>query len=58
LRRGSATQRFPARSSSASGCSAEVEEIVEAEPLGGLELKGFAKPVAAFAVASAVPVGT
>jgi adenylate cyclase len=34
---------------------AEVEEIVEAEPLGALELKGFGKPVEAFAVTSAVP---
>jgi len=36
----------------------EVEELVEAQPLGGLELKGFGKPVEAFAVAGAVPVGT
>jgi len=34
---------------------AEVEEIVEAKPLGALELKGFGKPVEAFAVTSAVP---
>jgi class 3 adenylate cyclase/CheY-like chemotaxis protein len=34
---------------------AEVEEIVEATPLGALELKGFGKPVEAFAVTSAVP---
>ncbi len=36
---------------------AEVEELVEAQPLGRLELKGFGKPVEAFAVTSAVPVG-
>jgi class 3 adenylate cyclase len=36
---------------------AEVEELVEAEPLGKLELKGFGKPVEAFAVTAAVPVG-
>ncbi len=35
---------------------AEVEEIVEATPLGALELKGFGKPVEAFAVGSLVPV--
>jgi adenylate cyclase len=35
---------------------AEVEEVVEATPIGALELKGFAKPVEAFAVTSAVPV--
>jgi class 3 adenylate cyclase/CheY-like chemotaxis protein len=35
---------------------AEVEEIVEATPLGALALKGFGKPVEAFAVTSAVPV--
>jgi class 3 adenylate cyclase len=35
---------------------AEVEEIVEATPLGPLELKGFGKPVEAFAVGSLVPV--
>jgi class 3 adenylate cyclase len=34
----------------------EVEEIVEATPLGALELKGFGKPVEAFAVGSLVPV--
>lgn len=34
---------------------AEVEEIVEAEPLGRLELKGFGKPVEAFAVSEAAP---
>ena len=34
----------------------EVEEIVEATPIGALELKGFGKPVEAFAVTSAVPV--
>jgi adenylate cyclase len=32
---------------------AEVEQIVEAEPLGRLELKGFGKPVEAFAVSEA-----
>lgn len=37
---------------------AEVEELVEAQPLGALQLKGFGKPVEAFAVASAVPVGS
>jgi hypothetical protein len=31
---------------------AEVEEIVEATPLGALALKGFGKPVEAFAVNS------
>jgi adenylate cyclase len=36
---------------------AEVEEVVEAKPLGALQLKGFGKPVEAFAVAAAVPVG-
>ena len=36
---------------------AEVETIVEAEPLGALELKGFGKPVEAFAVTAAVPIG-
>jgi class 3 adenylate cyclase len=35
---------------------AEVEEIVEATPVGALELKGFGKPVEAFAVTSALPV--
>jgi DNA-binding response OmpR family regulator len=35
---------------------AEVEEIVEATPIGALELKGFARPVEAFAVTSALPV--
>jgi adenylate cyclase len=35
---------------------AEVEEIVEAEPLGALSLKGFGKPVDAFAVTAAAPV--
>jgi class 3 adenylate cyclase/CheY-like chemotaxis protein len=34
---------------------AEVEEFVEAKPLGKLELKGFGKPVEAFAVAAASP---
>jgi adenylate cyclase len=37
---------------------AEVEELVDAQPLGRLELKGFGKPVEAFAVAAAVPVGS
>jgi adenylate cyclase len=32
---------------------AEVEQIVEAEPLGRLKLKGFGKPVEAFAVSEA-----
>jgi adenylate cyclase len=36
---------------------AEVETIVEAEPLGALQLKGFGKPVEAFAVTAAVPMG-
>jgi class 3 adenylate cyclase len=35
---------------------AEVEEIVEAEPLGALRLKGFGKALEAFAVTTAVPV--
>jgi len=35
---------------------AEVEEIVEATPLGALELKGFGRPVEAFAVTALVPV--
>jgi class 3 adenylate cyclase len=35
----------------------EVEEIVETTPLGALELKGFGRPVEAFAVGSLVPVG-
>jgi adenylate cyclase len=35
---------------------AEVEEIVEVEPLGALTLKGFGKPLEAFAVTAAVPV--
>jgi adenylate cyclase len=34
---------------------AEVEQIVEAEPLGRLELRGFGKPVEAFAVSEAAP---
>jgi class 3 adenylate cyclase len=34
----------------------EVEDIVEATPLGALELKGFGKPVEAFAVTAASPV--
>jgi adenylate cyclase len=37
---------------------AEVEELVEAKPLGGLELKGFGRPIEAFAVAGSVPVAT
>ena len=32
---------------------AEVEEFVEAQPLGKLELKGFGKPLEAFAVTAA-----
>jgi adenylate cyclase len=35
---------------------AEVEQIVEAAPLGALALKGFGKPVEAFAVTALVPV--
>jgi class 3 adenylate cyclase/CheY-like chemotaxis protein len=35
---------------------AEVENLVEAEPLGKLELKGFGKPVEAFAVSAAAAV--
>src|SRR5947209_5842988 len=35
---------------------AEVEGIVETEPLGELELKGFGKPVEAFAVTASSPV--
>jgi class 3 adenylate cyclase/CheY-like chemotaxis protein len=34
---------------------AEVEEHVEAQPLGKVELKGFSKPVDAFAVTAAAP---
>jgi class 3 adenylate cyclase len=34
---------------------AEVEDFVEAQQLGKLELKGFGKPVWAFAVATAAP---
>jgi class 3 adenylate cyclase/CheY-like chemotaxis protein len=34
---------------------AEVEEHVEAQPLGKVELKGFSKPVEAFAVTAAAP---
>jgi adenylate cyclase len=37
---------------------AEVEELVEAKPLGGLELKGFGKPIKAFAVTGSVPVAS
>lgn len=35
---------------------AEVEGLVQAKPLGGLELKGFGKPIDAFAVAGPVAV--
>jgi adenylate cyclase len=35
---------------------AEVEELVEAEPLGALELKGFGKAVQAFAIAATAAV--
>jgi adenylate cyclase len=35
---------------------AEVEDLVEAKPLGGLDLKGFGKPIEAFAVAGPVVV--
>ena len=34
---------------------AEVEEFVEVQPLGKLELKGFGKPIEAFAVTAASP---
>jgi class 3 adenylate cyclase len=34
---------------------AEVEELVEAESLGKIELKGFGKPVEAFAVSALIP---
>jgi class 3 adenylate cyclase len=34
---------------------AEVEELVEAESLGKVELKGFGKPVEAFAVSALIP---
>jgi hypothetical protein len=34
-----------------------VEDIVEATPLGALDLKGFGKTVEAFAVTSLVAVG-
>ena len=37
---------------------AEVEEFVEVQPLGSLALKGFGRPVEAFALARAVPVET
>jgi class 3 adenylate cyclase len=37
---------------------AEVEELVEVQPLGSLALKGFGRAVEAFAVARAVPVET
>jgi adenylate cyclase len=36
---------------------AEVEAIVFASPLGAVELKGFGKPIEAFAVTAAVPAG-
>ncbi len=36
---------------------AEVEELVEAQPLGALPLKGFGKPVEAFALTALVSVG-
>ena len=35
---------------------AEVEDMIEVQPLGALALKGFGKPVESFAVARAVPV--
>ena len=35
---------------------AEVEELVEAEPLAALELKVFGKPVQAFAISATAPV--
>jgi adenylate cyclase len=35
---------------------AEVEELVEATPLGALELKGFGRPVEAYAVTALAPV--
>jgi class 3 adenylate cyclase len=35
---------------------AEVEQLVEATPLGALELKGFGRPIEAFAVTALVPV--
>jgi len=35
---------------------AEVEEVVEATPIGGLELKGFGKPIEAFTVSATVPI--
>jgi len=35
---------------------AEVEELVDAEPLGGLDLKGFGRLVEAFAITAAAPV--
>jgi class 3 adenylate cyclase/CheY-like chemotaxis protein len=34
----------------------EVEELVDAEPLGALELKGFGKPIEAFAITAAAAV--
>jgi adenylate cyclase len=37
---------------------AEVEGLVEAEPLGPLELKGFGRPIEAFAVAGSVAVAS
>jgi adenylate cyclase len=37
---------------------AEVEDMVEAKPLGKLELKGFGRPVEAFAIAATAPART
>jgi class 3 adenylate cyclase len=37
---------------------AEVEELVEAKPLGALGLKGFGRPIEAFAVTGSVPVAS
>jgi DNA-binding response OmpR family regulator len=37
---------------------AEVEELVEARSLGGLQLKGFGRPIEAFAVAGSVAVAS
>jgi class 3 adenylate cyclase/CheY-like chemotaxis protein len=37
---------------------AEVEELVEAQPLGALELKGFGRPIEAFAVTGSVAVAS
>jgi hypothetical protein len=33
----------------------EIEQLVEAEPIGELRLKGFAKPIAAFNIAGLKP---